>query len=166
MEKYFIIDASGFINGFNIVGNLNFTVSEITEEIKDLKSQLLLEESIETDKVSILNPKESFINEINEITSKSGDNLRLSNPDTKLLALALEFKSEGKEVLVVSDDYTIQNTLKILNIKYQPIITEGINRIYNWKKVCTGCKHEYPNDYTQEDCEICGSKIYKKRIKN
>ena len=41
---------------------------------------------------------------------------------------------EGKSVKVISDDYTIQNTLKIMNIPYSGIITEGIKEIYNWKR--------------------------------
>lgn len=49
-------------------------------------------------------------------------------------------KDEGKNIKVISDDYTIQNTLKIINIPYSGIITEGIKGVYNWKKICEGCK--------------------------
>ena len=75
------------------------------------------------------------------------------------------FHKQGKNVKVISDDYTIQNTLKIMGIPYSGIITEGIRGVYNWKKVCEGCKREYDEDYPFDDCEICGSKIFKKRIK-
>ena len=54
---------------------------------------------------------------------------------------------------------------KIMNIPYSGIITEGIKEIYNWKKVCEGCKKEFDEDYPFDDCEICGSKIFKRRIK-
>ena len=64
-----------------------------------------------------------------------------------------------------SDDYTIQNTLKIMDIPYSGIITEGIKEIYNWKKVCQGCKKEFEEDYPFDDCDVCGSKIFKKRIR-
>ena len=91
--------------------------------------------------------KEKYIKEVNDVISESGDVLRLSNPDKKLIALALMLKDEGKNVKVVSDDYTIQNTLKIINIPYCEIITEGIKGIYNWKKVCEGCKKEFDESY-------------------
>jgi UPF0271 protein len=52
-----------------------------------------------------------------------------------------------------------------MGIPFSGILTEGIKGIYNWKKVCEGCKKEYPDDYPFDDCEICGSKIFKKRIK-
>jgi UPF0271 protein len=100
-----------------------------------------------------------------ENISKSGDVLRLSLPDKKIIALALMLIDEGKTVKVISDDYTIQNTLKIMDIPYSGIITEGIKEIYNWKKVCQGCKKEFEESYPFDDCDVCGSKIFKKRIK-
>ena len=93
------------------------------------------------------------------------DLLRLSLPDKKLIALADMLSQQGKNVKVISDDYTIQNTLKIMNIPYSSIMTDGIKGVYNWKKVCQGCKKEYDEDYIFDDCEICGSKIYEKRVK-
>ena len=102
---------------------------------------------------------------MDEIISKSGDVLRLSFPDKKLISLAYMFHRQGKNVKVISDDYTIQNTLKIMEIPYSGIITDGIKEVYNWKKVCEGCKREYDDDYPFDDCEICGSKIFKKRIR-
>ena len=89
----------------------------------------------------------------------------LDKLDKKIIALALMLKDEGKSVKVISDDYTIQNTLKIMDIAYDGIITEGIREIYNWKKVCQGCKKEFEEDYPFDDCDVCGSKVYKKRIK-
>ena len=164
METYYILDASAFINGFTLHTNFNFTVPEIVGEVKDLKSKLLLEEYIDNE-LTIREPSEKFVNKLEEIISESGDTLRLSSPDKKLIALALEISNENKEILIVSDDYSIQNVSKILNLPYRGIITEGIKGIYNWKYVCEGCKKEFPSDYKFEDCEICGSNIYKKRIK-
>ncbi len=102
---------------------------------------------------------------VNDIIFESGDILRLSLPDKKLIALAYMLSQKGESVKVITDDYTIQNTLKIMDIPYSGVITEGIKGIYNWKKVCEGCKKEFPDDYPFDDCEICGSKIFKKRIK-
>ena len=95
--------------------------------------------------------------------SDSGDILRLSGSDKKLIALALQAIDKGKDVKLISDDYSIQNVLKILNIPFESIITEGIKGVYNWKKVCEGCKKEFDENYPFEDCEICGSKVFKKR---
>jgi UPF0271 protein len=106
-----------------------------------------------------------YISRVNDIISVSGDILRLSIPDKKLISLAYMLREKGHDVKVISDDYTIQNTLKIMEIPYSGVITEGIKGIYNWKKICEGCKREYDEDYPFDDCEICGSRIFKKRIK-
>ena len=165
MEIVYVLDASAFINGFKIISNNNFTVPEITAEIKDFESRLVFDMAIDEGKLIIQDVQSEYINCVNDIISDSGDILRLSKPDTKLIALAYMFSKEGKNVKVISDDYTIQNTLKIMGIPYSGIITGGIKEIYNWKKVCEGCKKEYGEDYPFDDCEICGSRIYKKRIR-
>ena len=165
MEICYVLDASAFINGFKIDSNNNFTVPEITAEIKDFESRLMYDMAIDEGRLVIQDVSYKYISCVNNIISESGDILRLSLPDKKLIALAYMLSEEGKNVKVISDDYTIQNTLKIMKIPYSGIITEGIKGIYNWKKVCEGCKKEYDDDYPFDDCEICGSKIFKKRIK-
>ena len=165
-DLYYILDASAFINGFEPRGKYNFTVSEITDEVKDLKSTIILNQAIEDKKIIIKEPEAVYLDRLNDIISESGDDLRLSNPDKKLLALALNLLDECNcDIKVLTDDYSMQNVLKILEIPYESIITEGIKGVYNWKKTCEGCKREYPADYPYDDCEICGSKIFKKRIK-
>ena len=132
-DLYYVLDASAFINGFEPKSQFNFTVSLITDEVKDLKSKILLDQAIEEGKIIIKEPKEEFIKELNDTISKSGDDLRLSEADKKLLALALDLK--------------------------------GIKGVYNWVKTCEGCKKEFDADYPFDDCEICGSKVFKRRIK-
>ena len=165
-DLYYVLDASAFINGFQPKGQFNFTVSEITDEVKDLKSKILLDQSIEEGIIIIKEPKEESVQELNEIISQSGDDLRLSLPDKKLLALALDLlKNENANIKVITDDYSMQNVLKILDIPYESIITEGIKGVYNWVKTCEGCKKEFDADYPFDDCEVCGSKVFKRRIK-
>jgi UPF0271 protein len=133
MEIFYILDASAFINGFELKEDNNLTVPEITYEIKDLKSKLTLDNSISEGKLIIKDADEKYNLEIEKTISKSGDNLRLSLPDKKLLALGLMIKSEGKNIKIISDDYSIQNVSKILDLNYDGIITEGIKIVYNWK---------------------------------
>jgi UPF0271 protein len=165
-DLYYVLDASAFINGFEPKGQFNFTVPEITDEVKDLKSKILLNQAIEEGKIIIKEPNQEFVDELDEIISKSGDDLRLSYADKKLLALALELLNDkNTSIKVLTDDYSMQNVLKILDIPYDSIITEGIKGVYNWVKTCEGCKKEFDADYPFDDCEICGSKVFKRRIK-
>lgn len=164
MEIYYVLDASAFINGFKPTSKNNYTVPEITAEIKDFESRLFYDSAVDDGLLTVQDVTQEYIDKTDEIISKSGDILRLSFPDKKIIALALMLMDEDKSVKVISDDYTIQNTLKIMNIPYSGIITEGIKDIYNWKKVCQGCKKEFEENYPFDDCDVCGSKIFKKRI--
>ena len=165
MEIYYVLDASAFINGFKPTSKYNYTVPEITAEIKDFESRLLYDSAVDDGILIVQDVDRKFLEKTEENISKSGDVLRLSLPDKKIIALALMLIDEGKTVKVISDDYTILNTLKIMDIPYSGIITEGIKEIYNWKKVCQGCKKEFEESYPFDDCDVCGSKIFKKRIK-
>lgn len=164
MEIYYVLDASAFINGFKPTSKNNYTVPEITAEIKDFESRLVYDSAVDDGLLTVQDVTQEYIDKTDEIISKSGDILRLSFPDKKIIALALMLMDEDKSVKVISDDYTIQNTLKIMNIPYSGIITEGIKDIYNWKKVCQGCKKVFEENYPFDDCDVCGSKIFKKRI--
>ncbi len=165
-DLYYVLDASAFINGFEPKSQFNFTVPEITEEVKDLKSKILLNQAIEEGKIIIKEPNQEFVDELDKIISQSGDDLRLSYADKKLLALALELLNDkDTSIKVLTDDYSMQNVLRILDIPYDSIITEGIKGVYNWVKTCEGCKNEFDADYPFDDCEICGSKVFKRRIK-
>ncbi len=165
MVIYFVLDASAFINGFNLEFSNNYTAPEITEEVKDFESKLMLDMAIDDGRLIIQDVDERYMEYLDKIISESGDSLRLSVPDKKLIGLALMLNDENKEIKVITDDYTIQNTLKILNIPFSGVLTSGIKEVYNWKKVCEGCKKEFDEDYPFDDCDICGSKIFKKRIK-
>ena len=167
MEKtVYILDASAFINGYEPEYDFNYTVSDITHEVKDLESQIRLNQAISEGKLIIKDPGEDFKLQLEEIIKESGDSLRLSGPDKNLIALALDMKSSTDDnVKVLTDDYSIQNVLKIIGIPYSSIITKGINGVYNWVKTCNGCKRDYPEDYPYEDCEVCGSSLFKRRIK-
>ena len=133
MEIYYVLDASAFINGFKPTSKNNYTVPEITAEIKDFESRLVYDSAVDDGLLTVQDVTQEYIDKTDEIISKSGDILRLSFPDKKIIALALMLMDEDKSVKVISDDYTIQNTLKIMNIPYSGIITEGIKDIYNWK---------------------------------
>ncbi len=94
----------------------------------------------------------------------SGDILRLSEVDKQVVALAVTLRKKFYPV-VVTDDYSIQNILKILNIPYKSVLTQGITEVYGWIKICRGCRKKYPPDYDYEECEICGSAVYMKPTK-
>ncbi|MGZ7046996.1 MAG: ribonuclease VapC [Methanobacterium sp.] len=164
-KKTYVLDASAIIGGFYSKSNSNFTTSEVILEIKDLKSSLLIQSAMENGNLQLEEPDKEDIEKTNKIIESSGDILRLSETDKNIIALALKLKRTGYNPIVVTDDYSMQNSLKIINLPFKSVLTEGITEVYNWIKICKGCKKKYPSDYSFEDCEICGSPVIKRRIK-
>ena len=113
MEICYVLDASAFINGFQITSKRNFTVPEITEEIKGFESRLKFDTAINEGLLSVQDVSLEYQSCVNDIISESGVILRLSLPDKKLIALAYLLSQRGESVKGIRDDYTIQNTLNI-----------------------------------------------------
>lgn len=164
-KNYKVLDASAFIGGYRPVDKNNFTISEVTEELKDIQSKMIMENALKDDLLFILEPDSNSLEQVELMIKQSGDILRLSKTDQKLLALALYVKKIHGNVILITDDYSIQNVSKILKIPFKSVLTSGIKEVYGWKKVCRGCKKEFKDDYAWDECDICGSDIYKKRIK-
>lgn len=164
-DNVYVLDASAIIGGFSSKKSQNFITASVISEIKDFKSKLYLESAIGNGSITIMEPESIDTKNVSNIIIKSGDVLRLSDVDKNLVALAFKLKRENKNPLVVTDDYSMQNVLKIVGIPYRSVLTEGINEIYGWVKICKGCKKKYPPEYVFDECEICGTRIIKKRIK-
>jgi len=163
-EKVYVLDASGIIGGFISSKHKNITISAVISEIKDLKSQITMQSALDQGKIIIKEPDSDSLNQVQGAIENSGDILRLSEVDIEVVALAVTLKTNHNPT-VVTDDYSIQNILKILEIPYRSVLTEGIKQTYGWIKICRGCRKKYPSDYKWDDCEICGSVVYRKRIK-
>ena len=87
----------------------------------------------------------------------------LSDADISIIALAKQMKDKGKKVYVVSDDYSIQDICKRMNIFVISLIRGETNERYEWKKICSGCGKEIEGEF----CDVCGhkGKYVKKREK-
>jgi len=162
-KKIYVLDSSAFIGGFYSNKTLNFTINDVFLEVKDLRSRSMLQSAVEGGYVKLMEPDPEDVHKVEEVISKSGDITRLSEVDKRIVALAFSLKKGGSDPIVITDDYSIQNVLKIVKIEFKSVLTPGIEGILNWIKICKGCKKKYPPDYRMKECEICGSPIYRKR---
>lgn len=147
-----ILDSTVFLEGASggLPEGARVTVFEVAEEMKSGKA------AIEFDKIQkmgleIIEPKEEFVLAAKKLQEKTED--RVSATDIRVIALALQFKSRGKEVAVVSDDYAVQNLCKREKISFLPLSKKGITRELNWKGRCKACGAPMPED----TCDVCGS---------
>lgn len=162
--KLYILDASGLINGFYSEKHKNMMTSSTVNEIKDINTEMLLNNLLNEEQIIIEDVDYTGDEEIMNVLLSSGDFMRLSDTDKDIIALALKYKREGHEVITVTDDYSMQNALKLLKLKFKTVRTEGIKNTVKWKKICKGCRQEYPADTKLVECDICGSPIIRKRM--
>lgn len=118
--------------------------------------------AIESGKVKIKTPQETYSNKIKTSANKIGDSYLLSEADIQLLALSLELKSQGEHPEIVTDDYSIQNVAKQNNIEFYALATFGIRRLLEWMRYCPACHKEYSINSSFSVCQICGTALKRK----
>jgi UPF0271 protein len=164
--KIFIIDTSAILSGITINFNNEIMIStpgvskELKIEKKDYQTfQYLIEKGL-----SICNPTNESINFIKNISIKTGDIDRLSDVDIEILSIALDLKKDTcKEVIILTDDYSIQNVANYLDIKFYSINQKGITKRFIWNRRCRGCGKYFKENI--KICPICGSET-KDVVKN
>ena len=163
--KVFIIDTSAILSGkpINIVGDM-VTTSSVSDEFspggRSYRSfQFLVEKGL-----TVMFPSKESVNEINRISIEIGEENRLSKADKDILALSLDFlKVDDKEVIILTDDYSIQNIAIVLKIKFESINQIGITKKFKWSYRCQGCGKKFKEHINI--CPICGAEI-KSKISN
>jgi endoribonuclease Nob1 len=171
-QKKYIIDTSAILSGkpINLIKSEIFTTSSVSNEISpgghDYQNfQYLMEKGLK-----ILTPNKKSIHNVKESSLKTGDKGRLSDTDIEILALALELKEKNNdEIIILTDDYSIQNVADSLNIKYETMNQAGITKRFKWVFRCRGCGKIFKESI--KICPICGSETRsiisnKKDIKN
>ena len=160
MKKTYISDVSGLMNP-PTDGNV-FTTLKIVEELSGELRKKVVEARIEAGIIKVVEPNAEFSSLAMDKARATGDLSVLSNADISLLALTLQFSQEGRKPIVLTDDYALQNILKILNIPVKPIFGRKIRELIIWKKVCSICGTKHPQSYKEKYCRKCGGVLTRK----
>jgi len=155
-----VLDSSAFYAGIPFSSNEpSYITSLIYNEIEHIKKDhAAVQILIETKRLMICDPEHRFIITVNDAAKKSGDFPNLSHEDISAIALSLQLKAE-----LVTDDFTISNVAKNLNIKVIPVMTSGIKNVVIWKYYCPGCKTNFSKFI---ECPRCGNRLKRKPMKN
>ena len=155
-----VLDSSAFYAGIPFSSNEpSYITSIIYNEIEHIKKDhAAVQILIETKRLMICDPEYRFIITVNDAAKKSGDFPNLSHEDISAIALSLQLKAE-----LVTDDFTISNVAKNLNIKVIPVMTSGIKNVVIWKYYCPGCKTNFSK---VTECPRCGNRLKRKPMKN
>lgn len=155
----YVLDANAFYLGLPYLSFAKcYTTSLVFEEVRHLKGPYsLLETLVETDNLRIVDPDEKFADSVYGVSLKSGDSSKLSKADISVLALAYQLNKT-----LVSDDFAVENTAKLLGISLMPLGTKGIKHTRKWISFCRTCGKGYGPNTTE--CLVCGNRL-KRRFK-
>jgi UPF0271 protein len=163
--RVIVLDTSAFLAGFDpfSLSEEQVTVPKVEEEIR--RNSIIstrFRTAIENGKLKVKAPRPEFLKNVNVLATKLGDSYLLSEADTQLLALALEFQAEGCTPRIVTDDYSIQNVATQMGIEFLALATFGIKRLLEWTRYCPACHREYPANFSAKECLVCGTKLKRK----
>ena len=168
-NEIYIFDANIFLRGidFNVIEGQIYTTQSIINEIEveryKEKNRNILSKIIaarESKKLLIKSPSSKYIQEIKNESKNTGDYKALSEPDIELLALALELKNTlNKNILLYTNDYSMENVCSSLGIPFSPLMRAGIKSRIRWEIFCPFCKDIRKASEFNTICDTCGLKI-------
>jgi rRNA maturation endonuclease Nob1 len=165
-----IFDANIFLTGldFNLINDIIYTTPDIIDEIKvkrySEKNRNIINKiqaAIESKNLIVRSPSKSFLNEISTKSKLTGDYKALSEADNGLIALTLELMSENlnENVIIYTNDYSMENLCSELNIPFSPLGKKGIKSKIIWEVYCPFCKEIHEGQDFNSPCEKCGQKL-------
>lgn len=162
-KRVIVLDTSAFLAGYDPFAStdLQVTVPKVEEEIlRNSMIKMRFQTAVESGKVKIQAPSQDYAAKAQ--ATKVGDTFKLSETDMQLLSLALELKEQGYIPKILTDDYSIQNVAKQLNIESAALATHGIKRMLEWVRYCPACYKQYPADSKFRECQVCGTELKRK----
>ena len=171
-----IFDTNIFLKGIdiNVFKETVYTTPQVIKEIEVLKFSNknrnilnIIEIAIVKEHLIIKNPNYEYIKRVVKRAEITGDILSLSKVDLELIALALELKeTSSDDVILYSNDYSVQNLSSEMKIKFRGIHKKGIMEQKIFELFCPSCNRVYTFGTLDDHCEVCGSKLKRRSKKS
>jgi rRNA maturation endonuclease Nob1 len=172
-----VIDNTALVSGFNL--NLVLTQNPdleiymtdlVYEEAeKNPKSSIVIQIAESQGILHVMGADPEILQQVDNIAQKSGDVGALSTPDKSLIALTQELRTKNPELSVVlmSDDYSVQNTCAFFSppIRTYSYSKAGIKRRFRWKVYCPFCRKTFSPEKLGSLCPDCGVELKRKKKK-
>jgi len=162
----YLIDSSAVLNdfGFEFREGQNYVTTPLAiNEFKDMRSRHLMENALQQRALSIEEPTAASLRYVEETALSKGFQ-RLSKTDLSLIALALDFKKQGRKFVLLSDDYSIQNFCSFFKIPFKGVIRGEISSEISFSLECSGCGKAMPANSKAKKCPDCGSPLKRKKL--
>ena len=162
MDSKIIIDSTAFYAGLPFRSlDRYYTTSQINDELQKIPFfSTRIETLINSNRLQIVEPSSKAVEHILKNSLNIENKKSLSDADMSILALAYDFIDANDSVIVLTDDYAIQNVAKKLDISYNPLVYSGIKYSGQWINFCSGCNRISKS--TDKICINCGNPLKRK----
>jgi len=116
-----------------------YTVPQVIAEARDQESRQATETAIELGRLRVLEPPPAAVKEARDAAHQLGLHLSLSETDIAVAALALHLAGKNNDVVMVTDDYALQNLATSLGLRFMPLRTRGIREKRSYTVKCPAC---------------------------
>lgn len=157
----YVLDAAALFSSYQLSlppGAIAVTTRYIADEVRDDDSRRALEISLAGGKLTIAEPTEDAVNEAVRLAREMGELSRLSYADISLIALTIKYIRAGSSVIVITDDYSVQNVVRYLGAEVLGVKRRIITKVAKYVIACPVCGYVGHSDY----CPICGSRMVRK----
>lgn len=155
-RKVFVLDTTALLSTQFEPGPVELiTVQEVVDEV--LYGGLALERisaALSTHTIKLKKPTRSSLEMVRLTARDTGDLPKLSKADLMVLAAAFDEFVAGNDVVVVSDDFSLQNTALRLGLKVIGVGRNVVREMREWAYRCHVCGKIYSRPVTR--CSICG----------
>jgi len=157
---HIVLDTSAILSGKHVSGS-TVTVPTVINEFNEGGHSWRLLQYAKSAGMQVRQPTEVYRKRVIDAADQTGDALQLSKADMDVLALTLELQNELDEVVLLTDDYAIQNVAAALDLVAQGILQPGIRQHWCWHYRCRSCGRTF--ETVPAECPVCGGPI--KRVR-
>lgn len=163
-----VLDTSALMMGYDpsAVDAAHYTPPSVADELRAGSiGATRLATAVHAGRLTVRAPTPATLATVHRVSHRLGDRRHLSRTDCAVLALTLELQQQGREPVLVSDDYAVQNVAAHLDLAYAALTTRGIRYRFRWASSCPACKRRYPADYDGACCAVCGARLRRRVVK-
>ncbi|MHA1791502.1 MAG: NOB1 family endonuclease [Promethearchaeota archaeon] len=167
-QQVIIVDTTIFLYSNISVSRKDVEVwitQEVLDELRSKIPRLRMEQYLKNEQVQIRGYSPEHYARAVTAAEETGDMPNLSRTDISVLALALGALEMGISPIVYSDDYSIQNVLKKLGIKFKSMTNDGIKKFIKWIYKCQACGATFKKPPSHDECPECGTPQMIKKVR-
>lgn len=158
LQMRYVLDTSAILSGKDIpLSEEMYITPSVLDEISKGGRWYMKLQRMRAAGLKVISPPGTIIEDVKKQARRTGDYLRLSDTDNEVLAAAIHLNAT-----ILTDDYSIQNLARSMDVGYKGIAQEEITEEYKWNYRCKKCGRWFKEP--KEECERCGGEVKTVRL--